>query len=159
MRKEEIKDLIRLVEESGINELEVAEGRRRIRISKGGASASIASSPAPGLNSSPAPAPASLPQAEASAEAAEEKLASNLKQITSPMVGTFYRAPAPGSDPFIDVGQAVDVGQTVCIVEAMKLMNEIESDCDGEVLEVLVANGQPVEFGEALFKIRTSAAA
>ena len=153
MRKEEIADLIRLVEESGINELEVAEGRRRIRISKGGGAASTASSPAPGLHSHPSPAAASLPEAESSAEAAEEKLASNLKQITSPMVGTFYRSPAPDSDPSVDIGQTVAVGETVCIVEAMKLMNEIGSDFTGVVRQILIDNAQPVEYGQPLFLV------
>jgi acetyl-CoA carboxylase biotin carboxyl carrier protein len=86
---------------------------------------------------------------------AEDKLASNLKQIKSPMVGTVYRAPAPGSEPFIDIGQPVAVGQTVCIVEAMKLMNEIGSDFSGVIRRVLVENGQPVEYGQPLFLIET----
>ncbi|MCH7549550.1 MAG: acetyl-CoA carboxylase biotin carboxyl carrier protein [Candidatus Krumholzibacteriota bacterium] len=149
MRKEEIKELIRLVEESGINELEVTEGRRRIRISKGAGGASVASSPNPGFHADPTGGPLANP----SADAAEEKLASNLKQITSPMVGTFYRSPAPGSDPFVDIGQAVAVGQTVCIVEAMKLMNEIGSDFGGVVRQILIENAQPVEYGQPLFLV------
>ncbi len=100
-----------------------------------------------------APAPLTI---RAANPAESPKLASNLKQITSPMVGTFYRAPAPDADPFIDVGQKVAVGQTVCIVEAMKLMNEIGSDFSGTVREVLVENGQPVEFGQPLFLLETA---
>jgi acetyl-CoA carboxylase biotin carboxyl carrier protein len=155
MRKEEIEELIRLVESSQINELEVSEGRKKIRISKGGIGA------APFI---PALAPASSSiaaarhdEAEDATEgsAGEEKLASNLKQIKSPMVGTFYRAPAPGSEPFTEIGQAVTVGQTVCIVEAMKLMNEIGSDFNGVIRRVLTENGQPVEYGQPLFLIET----
>ncbi len=152
MRKEEIEELIRLVESSQINELEVCEGRKKIRISKGGPAAA-ALIPA----ATPAPAPAAPRDEEEADESprAEEKLASNLKQIKSPMVGTFYRSPAPGSEPFTDVGQAVAVGQTVCIVEAMKLMNEIGSDFNGVIRRVLTENGQPVEYGQPLFLIET----
>ncbi|MDH3197379.1 MAG: acetyl-CoA carboxylase biotin carboxyl carrier protein [Candidatus Krumholzibacteria bacterium] len=148
MRKEEIAELIRLVEDSAIAELEVHHGRRKIRISKVG---SAAASAATGASATPMVVAASpaLPEAGPG----EEKLASNLKQIVSPMVGTFYRAPAPGSEPFVDVGQAVAVGQTVCIVEAMKLMNEIGSDYNGVVRRVLVDNAQPVEYGQPLFLV------
>lgn len=155
MNKQEIEELIRLVEESKITELEVSQGRTRIRISKNGVGVPI---------THVAAAPASLPlHAAASREVedneeaspADAKLASNLKQIKSPMVGTVYRAPAPGSEPFIDLGQPVAVGQTVCIVEAMKLMNEISSDFSGVVRRVLVENGQPVEYGQPLFLVET----
>lgn len=150
MRRQEIEELIKLVEESQINELEICEGRRKIRIAKGLPPAGTASvTPA---NPPSAAIPTSAPQAEPTAS---EKLASNLKQIVSPMVGTFYRAPAPDADPFVDVGQQVVVGQTVCIVEAMKLMNEIGADASGTVREVLVENGQPVEFGQPLFLVET----
>ena len=156
MNKQEIEELIRLVEESKITELEVSQGRTRIRISKNGVAV-----PVTHLTAAPG---ASLPlQAAASREVednedsspADDKLASNLKQIKSPMVGTVYRAPAPGSEPFIDIGQPVAVGQTVCIVEAMKLMNEIGSDFSGVVRRVLVENGQPVEYGQPLFLVET----
>ena len=154
MRKEEIEELIRLVEESKITELEVSQGRTRIRISKGGTMP-------PGMGV-PMHIPAPIPVASAREEVeegeeapAEDKLASNLKQIKSPMVGTVYRAPAPGSEPFVDIGQPVAVGQTVCIVEAMKLMNEIGSDFSGVIRRVLVENGQPVEYGQPLFLIET----
>ena len=141
-----------IVEESGIAELEVKEGRRSIRISKGVSSAaSVTPQPA-----SLSPAPASASSAEAAdVSPDEEKLASNLKQVTSPMVGTFYRAPAPGSEPFTDIGQGVAAGQTVCIVEAMKLMNEIGSDYNGVVRKILVENAQPVEYGQPLFLVET----
>jgi acetyl-CoA carboxylase biotin carboxyl carrier protein len=146
MRKDEIRDLIKLVEESDINELEVCEGRRKIRISKG-AAAPAAPAPASSANR-PTEAPAAPPPAPG-----EEQLASNLKHITSPMVGTFYRAPAPGAEAFVSEGQTVGVGQTVCIVEAMKLMNEISSDFNGVVQKVLIENAQPVEYGQPLFLI------
>jgi acetyl-CoA carboxylase biotin carboxyl carrier protein len=151
LRKEEIAELIRLVEDSAIAELEVHHGRKRIRISKVGPNTASISAPAA---ANPNHAPSAPPEA-ASPEAgpADEKLASNLKQIVSPMVGTFYRAPAPGSEPFVEVGQAIAVGQTVCIVEAMKLMNEIGSDFNGVVRRVLVDNAQPVEFGQPLFLV------
>ncbi len=147
MRKEEIEELIRLVESSQINELEICEGRKKIRISKGAAAYLPAASAIP--------APAEEAEDEVEARTGEEKLASNLKQIKSPMVGTFYRSPAPGSEPFTEVGQAVAVGQTVCIVEAMKLMNEIGSDFNGVIRRVLTENGQPVEYGQPLFLIET----
>ena len=154
MRKQEIEELIRLVEDSKIAELEVARGRTRIRISKGGVM--------PPMMSAPMAAPAPMPAASAregveerEEAPADDKLASNLKQIKSPMVGTVYRAPAPGSEPFIEIGQPVAVGQTVCIVEAMKLMNEIGSDFSGVIRRVLVENGQPVEYGQPLFLVET----
>jgi acetyl-CoA carboxylase biotin carboxyl carrier protein len=155
MRREEIEELIRLVESSQINELEICEGRKKIRISKGGSASVGAFVPVPSLAPS-APAPA-YDEAELGSEShrGEEKLASNLKQIKSPMVGTFYRSPAPGSEPFTEIGQAVTVGQTVCIVEAMKLMNEIGSDFNGVIRRVLTENGQPVEYGQPLFLVET----
>jgi acetyl-CoA carboxylase biotin carboxyl carrier protein len=154
MRKEEIKELIRLVEESDITELEVAEGGKKIRISKGNPSTAAVIQPAPQL----LPAPPAVQPVENSSEnssAEPSALASNLKQITSPMVGTYYHAPAPGAEPFVTEGQAVAVGQTVCIVEAMKLMNEIGSDFNGVVRKVLIDNAQPVEYGQPLFLVET----
>jgi acetyl-CoA carboxylase biotin carboxyl carrier protein len=153
MRKQEIEELIRLVEESKITELEVSHGRTRIRISKNGVAVPVTHVAAA---SAPMPAAASR-EVEDNEETspAEDKLASNLKQIKSPMVGTVYRAPAPGSEPFTDIGQPVAVGQTVCIVEAMKLMNEIGSDFSGVIRRVLVENGQPVEYGQPLFLVET----
>jgi acetyl-CoA carboxylase biotin carboxyl carrier protein len=147
MRKEEIIGLIRLVEESKISELEICEGRRKIRISKGHMNSGATPVGSVQIVQHVAEAPAEPPPPAA------PKLAPNLKEITSPMVGTFYRAPAPDADPFTDVGLTVEIGQTVCIVEAMKLMNEIGSDIRGVVRQALVENGQPVEYGQALFLI------
>jgi len=154
MRKEEIEELIRLVEESQINELEISEGRKKIRISKGNPALPTVISPAAQLAPvNLAAQPIENTQGEAPTDSAA--LASNLKQITSPMVGTFYSAPAPGSEPFVEEGQQIAVGQTVCIVEAMKLMNEIGSDINGVVRKVLIENAQPVEYGQPLFLVET----
>jgi len=150
MRKEDIVGLIRLVEESKINELEICEGRRKIRISKGHTNSSAAAGGTVQFVQRVVETPA---EPASTAPAASPKLASNLKEITSPMVGTFYRAPAPDADPFVDVGHTIEVGQTVCIVEAMKLMNEIGSDFRGIIRQVLAENGKPVEFGQPLFLI------
>jgi len=153
MRKEEIEELIRLVEESDINELEVADGRKKIRISKGQPSAAAGVRPAADVPAPPTPQPVENTTENSPQDSLA--LASNLKQITSPMVGTFYGAPAPGAEPFATEGQTVAVGQTVCIVEAMKLMNEIGSDYHGVIRKVLIDNAQPVEYGQPLFLIET----
>jgi acetyl-CoA carboxylase biotin carboxyl carrier protein len=152
----EIKRLIQLVQKSGIGELEITEGGRTIRI----AAQPIASaapipyvvSSAPSAPAAPALAPAAEPRAEAPAPSAE----SHLVPVVSPMVGTFYRAPAPDADPYVELNSQVDLGQTVCIVEAMKLMNEIESEVRGRIARILVDNGQPVEYGQTLFLVDPS---
>ena len=141
----EIRRLIRLVQKTGIGELELTASGRTVRIAANAASAE-------GVVIAPrvAPQPTAAPAATAAppAPAAETHGA-----ITSPMVGTFYRAPAPDADPYVEVGDMVEVGQTVCIVEAMKLMNEIESEVRGRVVRILVENAQPVEFGQKLFLV------
>ena len=143
-----LKKLIDLVEASGISELEITEGEEKVRIAKATAA------PQGTMNYVAAPAPAPAPVATAPAvEAPEENALPAGQVIKSPMVGTFYRASSPGSAPFTDVGQAVSSGDTVCLIEAMKLMNEIESDLNGTVKAILVENGQPVEFGQPLFVI------
>lgn len=137
-----LKTLIDLVQQSGISELEITEGEERVRISCGAPHAAPqAGAPAQAVTLAPAPAAAALP-AEAAAEG---------HIIRSPMVGTFYRSSAPGAKAFVEVGQAVKSGQTLCIIEAMKLLNEIEADRDGVVKAALAENGQPVEYGEPLF--------
>jgi len=148
-----LKTLIELVESSGIAELEIQEGEERVRITRalaaGGAVASAASAAAPvHVSAAPVPAPA-LPAAEAAAPPEEPE--GHL--LRSPMVGTFYRAASPGAKPFVEVGDSVQVGDTLCIIEAMKLMNEIEADKAGVVKQVLAENGQPVEFGQPLVVI------
>ena len=145
-----LKKLIDLVQESGIAELEITEGEEKVRIVKGGvpvrevmiAPAPMASSPAP---LAPAPVVAAAP---AAAPVAPEG-----QIVKSPMVGTFYRAATPGGKPFVQVGDTVEKGQAICIIEAMKLMNEIESEYAGVVKAILVENGQPVEYGEPLLVI------
>ncbi|MBI4720994.1 MAG: acetyl-CoA carboxylase biotin carboxyl carrier protein [Chitinivibrionia bacterium] len=153
MIREDIAELIRLVEESTINELEIWEGKSRVRISKGMTHLPAAPVPPP-VQQSVSP-PSRSDEAAAKAAGGEE-LAPNLKQVLSPMVGTFYRAPAPDAEPFVEVGQRVSVGQTVCIVEAMKLMNEIGSDFNGVVRKIYVENAQPVEYGQPLFAVETT---
>lgn len=147
----EVRQLIRLVQRTGIGELEVSSRDRTVRIAaQSRIPANVGFSPA-----AAAFAPAeerSAPAAMGTAPSAPQ-VAENLVAITSPMVGTFYRAPAPDADPYIESGDMVEVGQTVCIVEAMKLMNEIESEHRGRVVKVLVENAQPVEFGQKLFLI------
>ena len=146
-----LKTLIELVENSGIAELEISEGEERVRItcSLPGQAASAAAAPAPAAavtslvpaNGAPA-APPPLPAAGAEGHV-----------VKSPMVGTFYRSAAPGAKPFVDVGDAVQVGDPLCIIEAMKLMNEIEADQAGTIKAILVENGQPVEYGQPLIVI------
>lgn len=143
-----LKTLIDLVAESGIAELEVTEGEDKVRIVKSGAQAPVAAAAVPLPQSSPAPAQAGTPVA--AAPAAEEALGHPVK---SPMVGTFYRGPGPGAKPFVEVGQAVKPGDTLCIIEAMKLLNEIEAELAGTIKEILVENGQAVEYGQVLFVI------
>ena len=146
----ELRQLIKLVQRTGIGELELTSGGRSVRISATGhapAATYAVSAPAP-VRAAEA-APAAAPAAAAPAPAANDKL----KAITSPMVGTFYRSPAPDADPFLENGDTVDIGQTVCIIEAMKLMNEIESEFKGRVVQILVENAQPVEFGQKLFLV------
>ena len=145
-----LKKLIDLVEESGIAEIEVTEGEEKVRITRSLAAPQPVYAAAPAVAAAPAPA-AAAPAAAAGAPAAPERDLS--KAQTSPMVGTFYRAPGPNAPVFVEVGQSVNAGDTLCIIEAMKLMNEIEAERSGVVKEILVENGQPVEFGEPLFII------
>ena len=146
-----LKKLIDLVEESGIAEIEVTEGEEKVRITRPIAAAPVYAAPAPAaaMAAAPAPAPAATTPAPAAAPAARDL--SNAQK--SPMVGTFYRAPGPNASAFVEVGQQVKAGDTLCIIEAMKLMNEIEAEKSGTVKEILVENGTPVEFGEPLFII------
>ena len=145
-----LKTLIDLVSESGVAELEITEGEDRVRIvNRNGAAPVQVHQPVTVAKPMPVPVPA--PEvAPAPAPTAPQQTGTPL---TSPMVGTFYRAPSPGADPFVKVGDTVKKGQVVCIIEAMKLLNEVEADMDGTVKEVCVENGQPVEFGQSLFII------
>jgi len=137
-----LKKLIDLVEESGIAELEITEGEEKVRISRNNsANAPVSATVVP---AAPAAAPAN---GEAGAREPDGHV------LKSPMVGTYYRAPTPGAKPFVEVGQTVNEGDTVCIIEAMKLLNEIEADRSGVIKAILVENGQPVEYGHALMVI------
>ncbi|MDR9414403.1 MAG: acetyl-CoA carboxylase biotin carboxyl carrier protein [Spiribacter sp.] len=142
-----IKRLIELLDESGVNEIEIHEGEESVRIARG-APAAPAPAPAPVAAAAPAPAPA--PAETASASATPEVTG---HAVRSPMVGTFYRSPAPDAAPFVEEGQTVSAGDTLCIIEAMKMLNQIEADRSGVVSSVLLENGQPVEFDQPLFII------
>ncbi|QDX82085.1 acetyl-CoA carboxylase, biotin carboxyl carrier protein [Denitratisoma sp. DHT3] len=147
-----LKTLIDLVQNSGISELEISEGEEKIRIAKHLA----VPAPTTMMVGMPQAAPHPAPSPAVPAAPAAEPPASTLPEgtvMTAPMVGTFYRASSPGASPFVEVGQAIKVGDTLCILEAMKLMNEIESEVVGTVKAILVENGQPVEFGQPLFVI------
>lgn len=145
-----IKKLIELVEESGISELEISEGEESVRISRNAVPAQIAP-----VHYAAAPAPVAAPTAAPVAPAVEEAAPAVVKghQVLSPMVGTFYRSPSPDSKAFVEVGQSVSVGDTLCIVEAMKMMNQIESDKSGVVTAILLEDGQNVEFDQPLVVI------
>jgi acetyl-CoA carboxylase biotin carboxyl carrier protein len=150
-----VKKLIELLEESGIAEIEISEGEESVRISRyptGQAAPPMihyAAAPAPTASpAAPAPMPAAAPLAAAPAAPSKAD-----HTVTAPMVGTFYSAATPGAKPFVDIGSEVNVGDTLCIIEAMKMMNQIESDKAGRVTAVLVKNGEPVEFGQPLFII------
>lgn len=150
-------ELMNLLEDSGLSEMEIETKDFRVYLSKPKAQspAQVIASPAVVPATAPAAAPgtkaepAEMPEAEPA-----EEIPPGLHAIRSPIVGTFYRAPAPGAEPFTDTGKKVHKGQALCIVEAMKVMNEIESDVDGEVVKVLVENAQPVEYGQAMFLLK-----
>lgn len=156
-----VERLIRAVDESGIDTVEIRRGGTRVRISKtpppapvrteaqAGAAAGAVESPASGDGTLPAPAEPTV----AGDSAVRERPATTLIEIKSPMVGTFYRAGAPGAPPYVDTGQRIAEGDTLCIIEAMKLMNEFESDISGTIEEILVEDGEPVEYGQVLFRV------
>jgi acetyl-CoA carboxylase biotin carboxyl carrier protein len=146
-----LKKLIDLVQESGIAELEITEGEEKVKIVKGGG-VSVSQAPLAPAHAPPAPPPAAA-GASAAAPAAKPEAGQEGHVLKAPMVGTFYRSPSPDAKAFIEVGQPIKEGQTICIIEAMKLMNEIESDASGVVKAILVENGQPVEYGQPLFII------
>jgi acetyl-CoA carboxylase biotin carboxyl carrier protein len=151
-----VKKLIELLEESGVAEIEISEGEESVRISrypKGGMQPPFmhyAAAPPPVAAAAPVPAPAPVAAPVAASPAAASKADHT---VTAPMVGTFYSSAAPGAKPFVEIGSEVNVGDTLCIIEAMKMMNQIESDKAGRVTGVLAKNGEPVEFGQPLFII------
>ena len=164
MDAKELRELIELISKSNFVTFELEREGFKLKLEKGGgvppaqpiavASAPTAASPAPALSAAPAPPLASPPSAPAGAT---DPSAGGLVELTSPIVGTFYRQPSPTAPPFVEPGSRVKKGQVLCIIEAMKLMNEIEAEQDAEVVEILVANGQPVEYGEVLFLLRPMA--
>jgi acetyl-CoA carboxylase biotin carboxyl carrier protein len=161
MNVDAIKQILDLVREHELTEFELEQAGVKLRVRKQGA-APAAAAPAAPVPAPPAAAPVPVPAAAAApapvavpaAAPAEEPI--ELSVVTSPIVGTFYRSPDPSSPSFVEVGQRVKKGQTLCIIEAMKLMNEIESEYEGEIVKVYVENGQPVQYGERLFAIKTA---
>ena len=149
MNIKQIRELAQIVSENGLSAIEIAEGENRVRIER----AVAAPAAVPAVVSMPAPAAA--PTAPAPAPAAEETNVdfNRTREIKSPMVGVFYAAPSPDAKPFVEVGSKVKKGDVVCIVEAMKLMNEISAEFDGEVVDICVHNGDVVEYGQTLFKL------
>ncbi len=146
-----IKKLIELLEESGLAELEISEGEESVRIARFGQHVAVMPQGAPMAMPAAAPAAGHAPVAAAPAPASPAARDENL--VTAPMVGTFYASPAPGAKSFVEIGQEVRVGQVLCIIEAMKMMNQIESERAGKVVAMLAKNGEPVEFGQPLFAI------
>ncbi len=158
---EQIKELVELVAQRGLSGIEVERAGFRLRIEGQAAAGNAASAPAAGAPPPPATAAVPAPAGVATQPVAATALPGDVPPLppgthvlNSPIVGTFYRAPAPGADPFVQIGSRVKQGQALCIIEAMKLMNEIESDVDGVILEIFPQNAQAVEFGEPLFAIR-----
>lgn len=161
MNQKEIKELIEFLIEKDVTEFELERGDVKVRIKRGqdvhvvSASAPVVTAPhAVAASVVPVAAPAAPPVPGSAGPAAPVAEEEALHAVKSPIVGTFYEAPSPGSPPFVKVGDHVNLGQVLCIVEAMKLMNEIEADAAGEIMKVLVSNGQPVEYGQPLFAIR-----
>ena len=153
-----VKKLIELLDETGVAEIEIKEGEESVRISRHPSGGTFAMMPQHMMYGPPpaptaAPAAAAVTPAAAAAAVAAAAAATADQTVTAPMVGTFYSAPAPGAKPFVDIGSEVKAGDVLCIIEAMKMMNQIESDKAGRIVSVLVKNGDPVEFGQPLFVI------
>ena len=149
-----LKTLIELVETSGIAELEIQEGEERVRITRATASAAQSVTVQTAQHAAAATPPVALPATGATAETPPAEPEGH--HVKSQMVGTFYRSATPGSKPFVEIGDTVEEGATLCIIEAMKLMNEIEAEVEGKIAEIYVLNATPVEFGEKLFRIETA---
>ncbi len=174
MNTSEIQELVKIVEESDIDELEVSRWGRKIRITKNRdhfadtPSRQYVTLPAPTTQNAPAAAPVSQEQSQSKSGGqsqssddngsvtSEEDLREHLEEVKSPIVGTFYRASSPDAQPFVEVGDRVEVGETLCVVEAMKIMNEIEAEASGVIREILVENSEPVEYNQTLFLLEAS---
>lgn len=155
-----VQALIRMLDESSLDNLELRRGGTRIRLSKspGGTAVVTEAAPARPPSDNPSPTAAAAPPAPSAGSAASsppvaEAGSTNLVDITSPMVGTFYRAPSPEADPYVDVGGTVAAGDVLCVIEAMKLMNELECEVAGRIVEICVENAEPVDFGQVLFRV------
>jgi acetyl-CoA carboxylase biotin carboxyl carrier protein len=156
----ELKEILQVLEEQAITEFELEQDGMKLRVCRGGAAKAgpvVVAAAAPQPAAAPAASEAPAPAAAASAEPPAAPADSGLTIVKSPIVGTFYRSPDPNSPPFVSVGDTIKVGQVLCIVEAMKLMNEIEAELAGEIVKVHHDNGQPVQYGEPLFTVRPSA--
>ncbi|MEO0995875.1 MAG: acetyl-CoA carboxylase biotin carboxyl carrier protein [Pseudomonadota bacterium] len=148
-----VKKLIELLEESGIAELEITEGEDSVRISRYGSTAPVSTAPAPAAPAPAAAAPAAAPAADGGGSEPAAGGDDEGYAVKAPMVGTFYASSAPGSPPFVQIGDRVSAGDTLCIVEAMKMMNQIEAEVGGVIKSIRSQNGEPVEFGQVLFVI------
>ncbi len=151
-----VESLIRMLDESSLDNLEIRRGGTRIRLSKsagGNAVASVAPANSAAPDAAPAAATAPPPELEPAAPSPPESTSANLVEITSPMVGTFYRAPSPEAAPYVEVGSTVAAGDVLCVIEAMKLMNELECETSGRIVEICVDNAEPVDFGQVLFRV------
>jgi len=153
MKFEEVKELMKLFAKSKLDKIKVKNKDFEIEMEKGGETTVVQAAPVASQNAAPAAAPAVAPQSAATPAAEENKPAVEGELITSPMVGTFYASPSPDSPPFVQVGDTVRKGQTLCILEAMKIMNELEAEYDCKILEVLVQDGEPVEYDKPLFRV------
>jgi acetyl-CoA carboxylase biotin carboxyl carrier protein len=156
MNLKEVKELVELMNDNNLSELEIERDGSKIKLKKTVEHAVSVQPVSYAIPTTPAPAAKAPAASPAAADASAPAANGNLKEIKSPMVGTFYRAPSPEAAPFIEIGQTVEVGQVVCIVEAMKLMNEIKSEVRGKIVEICVDNAEPVEFGQVLFRVDPS---
>jgi len=155
MNLKEIKELIEVLKDTDVTELELEKSGTRVKIKKGAENRPpvLVEHVTPAMPHEPAPLPAPVPRLQSAADAAVEDVKKNYVVVTSPIVGTFYRSPSPETAVYVEVGDVVKKGQILCIIEAMKLMNEIEAEVSGKVVEIVVENAQPVEYGEPLFHI------
>jgi len=155
MKAKEIQELINFISDTGLEEVNIETEEFKLEVKRSSGNV-VAAAPAAAPVAAPAPAaaPAPTPGPAAPSEASDAPAADNLVTIKSPMIGTFYRSSNPETPPFLNIGDSISVGQAVCIVEAMKLFNEIESDVSGKIVEVLVENAQPVEFDQPLFRVQ-----
>lgn len=154
MNFKEIQQLIGIVNDSSLDEVIIKEGESEITLKRNNSKAQAEAPAAPAVAQQPVPRLDTAQEAPATAPAASESASSDLVEIDSPIVGTFYRSPSPDSDAFVNEGDKVKVGDVLCIIEAMKLMNEIKAEVSGTVEEILIENGQPVEYNQALFRIK-----